>query len=145
MVLALDQDNAGKVAALAIAKQLQERGLLVCIPVDVDRIALVKAYVEQRPVADNAIDDERVRQLRGAQLQLADDIIAQGVAVQVHWGGCKDVNDLHIRRRFLAGRMQFMRMLSLACAERGCGFRDRGDCNHRQLPPAKARRLVVKP
>ena len=128
MVLALDQDNAGKVAALAIAKQLQERGLLVCIPVDVDRIALAKAYVEQRPVADNAIDDERVR-----QLQLADDIIAQGVAVQVHWGGCKDVNDLHIRRRFLAGRMQFMRMLSLACAERGCGFRDTGDCNHREL------------
>lgn len=115
VILTLDQDNAGKRAALAIAQQLAERSRLTArIPVDMDRVALAEAQIAQLSSVGITLNDEVTRQWRAAQdhVRLAHDITAQGFAIPVRWAACKDVNELHMRGRDLAGRVCFVKMLN---------------------------------
>ena len=72
VLLALDQDLAGKRAALQLAQALRAKGIAVSIAHDLDRNTCQTAC------------DETVTQT----------IIAEGFARPVHWSGAKDLGDL---------------------------------------------------
>ena len=89
VLLALDQDMAGKRAALQLAQALRAHGIAASIALDVDRPSIAKS------------DDESL---------LMQTITAEGFARIVHWRGAKDLGDLLINDQL--GQAAFRQALS---------------------------------
>ncbi len=91
-MLCLDQDNAGKQAALRLENVLRGQGhTQIALIVDRDRYARALAIANQPLTGDN--DCAHLTQAH-RHVALVKDVIARGVARGVNWAGAKDLGAL---------------------------------------------------
>ena len=91
--LALDQDNAGKRAALKHAAVLNARGLSCSVMVDRDRYDAARKTVRDLSSTPSAkLTDAQLDEMQSAQqhLPLVKELLKLGIVKGVNWGGAKD-------------------------------------------------------
>lgn len=96
VILALDQDCAGKRVALQMQESLAEQGKRVLILVDVDRVQAAQKFVAACEAGKQPTNSGTEKRLKSARehLELVQTIAMRNCLVEVQWGGRKDLNDL---------------------------------------------------